>query len=106
MPSNLGPTNISETFNGLLHAFGAPLPLNSTQALIYDGYGTPSALRLGSNCNGATICGVLSCDSIVSNTINTGSHVFIGDDLLTFVRSWGTVGSPTTAPFNRRDITD
>ncbi len=82
MPSNLGPTNISETFNGLLHAFGSPLPLDSTQALIYDGYGTPSALRLGSNCNGATICGTLSCDNIATSTINSGSNVIIGGNYI------------------------
>jgi len=82
MPSNLGPTNISETFNGLLHAFGSPLPLDSTQARIYDGYGTPSALKLGSNCNGATICGTLSCDNIFGNSINLGSDVIIGDNYI------------------------
>lgn len=82
MPSNLGPTNISETFNGLLHAFGSPLPLDSTQALIYDGYGTPSALRLGSNCNGATICGTLSCNNIVSSSINLGSDVIVGNNFV------------------------
>jgi len=87
MPSNLGPTNISETFNGLLHAFGSPLPLDSTQALIYDGYGTPSALKLGSNCNGATICGTLSCstlscENVVSNSITTGGDVIIGSDYI------------------------
>lgn len=81
MPSNLGPTNISETFNGLLHAFGSPIPLVGQQ-LIYDGYGTPSALRLGANCNGATICGTLSCDNIVSNSINLGSDVIIGDNFI------------------------
>jgi hypothetical protein len=81
MPSNLGPTNISETFNGLLHAFGSPIPLVGQQ-LIYDGYGTPSALRLGANCNGATICGTLSCDNITSNSINLGSDVIIGDNFI------------------------
>jgi hypothetical protein len=81
MPSNLGPTNISETFNGLLHAFGSPIPLVGQQ-LIYDGYGTPSALRLGANCNGATICGTLSCDNIVSSGINLGSDVIIGDNFV------------------------
>ena len=86
MPSNLGPTNISETFNGLLHAFGSPIPLVGQQ-LIYDGYGTMSALRLGANCNGATICGTLSCntlacDSIVINNINLGGDVVIGDDFI------------------------
>jgi len=82
MPSNLGPTNISETFNGLLHAFGSPLPLDTTQARIYDGYGTPSALKLGSNCNGATICGTLSCDNIVSSGIDLGSDVIVGDNYI------------------------
>jgi len=86
MPSNLGPTNISETFNGLLHAFGSPIPLVGQQ-LIYDGYGTKSALRLGANCNGATICGTLSCntlscDNIVSSSINLGSDVIIGDNFI------------------------
>jgi hypothetical protein len=82
MPSNLGPTNISETFNGLLHAFGSPIPL-AGQQLIYDGYGTPSALRLGANCNGATICGTLSCDNIIINNINLGNgDVIFGDNFI------------------------
>ena len=82
MPSNLGPTNISETFNGLLHAFGSPLPLDTSQARIYDGFGTPSALKLGSNCNGVTICGPLSCDALLSKSVSFGSNVIIGDDFL------------------------
>jgi len=73
MPAtNLETQNISDTYVGLLHASGDPLPATG-QALIRDGRGTRSALKLGANCNGATICGTLKADTLdLTNKITTG----------------------------------
>lgn len=65
--TNLTNVNISDTFYGVLHAGGESLP-SSGQAQIYDGYGNPTALKLGANCNGATICGELSATSLSLTT--------------------------------------
>jgi hypothetical protein len=61
--TNLTNVNASDTFYGLLHAGGQSIPPIG-QVQIYDGYGTPTALQLGANCNGATICGTLSATSV------------------------------------------
>jgi hypothetical protein len=65
--TNLTNFNASDTFYGILHAGGQNMP-PSGQPQIYDGFGTPTALRLGSNCNGATICGPLSATSLSLDT--------------------------------------
>jgi len=59
--------NISDTFYGVLHAGGQSIPPTG-QSQIYDGYGTPTALKLGADCNGATICGTLSATSLSLQT--------------------------------------
>ena len=66
--SSLGDTFIADSYPGLLHAGGSPL-VTIGQSLIYDGSGNKSALRLGINCNGATICGVLSCDTLMATNV-------------------------------------
>jgi hypothetical protein len=58
-------TSISETYVSLLHSNGEILPAVD-QEWIYDGCGNRSSLKLGRACNGATICGTLSCDTLVS----------------------------------------
>lgn len=65
--TNLTNFNVSDTFYGVLHAGGQNMP-PSGQSQIYDGIGTPTALRLGANCNGATICGTLSATSLSLGT--------------------------------------
>lgn len=73
--TNLETTNISDTYYGLLHAGGVPIP-STGQHLIRDGSGTPTAIRLGANCNGATICGTLSATKIAGKSLDI-------DDLIT-----------------------
>lgn len=51
-------TNISETYVGVLHAEGAPLPA-SGKADIYDGFGNKSALQVGRDGNGVEVSGTL-----------------------------------------------
>lgn len=67
--TNLETVNISNTYYGLLHAGGVPIP-STGQPLIRDGSGTPTALRLGANCNGATICGTLSATTLAGGNLN------------------------------------
>lgn len=61
--ASLTNTNISDTYQGVLHAGGIPLASAGVQD-IFDGYGNTSSLKLGRACNGASICGTLSADSI------------------------------------------
>ena len=51
-------TNVSETYVGVLHAEGAPLPA-SGKADIYDGFGNKSALQVGRDGNGVEVTGEL-----------------------------------------------
>jgi hypothetical protein len=67
--TNLETTNISDTYYGLLHAGGTPVP-SKGQARIRDGSGTVTALSLGANCNGATICGTLSATTLAADALN------------------------------------
>lgn len=69
--TNLQNLNICDTYYGVLHAGGVPIP-STGQAQIYDGNGTTTALKLGANCNGATICGTLSATSLqLQNKLTT-----------------------------------
>lgn len=78
MPNRLTNTNISDTYKGLLHSFGIPLPATG-QVDMYDGVGTKSALKLGAECNGATVCGTLTCGNLVlTGNVSLGSNVVIG----------------------------
>ena len=51
-------TNVSETYVGVLHAEGAPLPA-SGKADIYDGFGNKSALKVGQAGKGIDVDGPL-----------------------------------------------
>lgn len=72
--TNLETVNISDTYYGLLHAGGVPIP-STGQPLIRDGSGTPTALRLGANCNGATICGTLSATTLAGGNLNLDTKI-------------------------------
>lgn len=69
-------TNISDTYLGVLHSRGIPLPvayggsMSNGQEIIHDGYGNQSALALGQQNQGASITGNLS-----SNQTVTGNYV-------------------------------
>ena len=62
---NLQDQSINSTFDGLLHAQGEPLQ-NNTQVRIYDGAGNASAIYLGKDCGGLTVCGLLSSTSFTT----------------------------------------
>lgn len=61
--ASLTNTNISDTYQGVLHAGGVPFAATGVQD-IYDGYGNTSSLKLGRACEGGSICGTLSADSV------------------------------------------
>lgn len=69
-------TNISDTYLGVLHSRGIPLPvatggsMSNGQEVIHDGYGNQSALALGQQNQGASITGNLS-----SNQTVTGNYL-------------------------------
>jgi hypothetical protein len=65
--SDLSNQYIDDTFDGLLHMQGDPLP-SSGVGIVYDGVGNKSALSLGRQGVGVTITGNLSSD-----TLNVGA---------------------------------
>jgi len=62
--SSLSDTYIADTFDGLLHSGGQPLP-EAGLTPMYDGVGNESSLSLGRTCNGAKICGQLTVGSLI-----------------------------------------
>lgn len=66
--------NISDTFYGLLHAGGQPIAATG-QAQIYDGNGGTTSLKLGINCNGATICGGLSATTLSATNLSLSTPI-------------------------------
>lgn len=72
--NSLSNTKINITYSSLLHAGGVPIP-SVGQAQLYDGNGTTTALKLGANCNGATICGTLSATSLAGVSLNLSTKL-------------------------------
>lgn len=72
MPSSLDDQNISDTFRGLLHAQGTQLP-SSGKVSIFDGQGQETSLSLGVSGQGAGVTGVLACDIIECETIQSNT---------------------------------
>jgi len=73
-------TNISETYVGVLHAKGAPIPSSGLQD-VYDGFGNKSALKVGRT--GVDIDGTIGDDfkaSIADAIYPIGSVLFSTDD--------------------------
>jgi hypothetical protein len=62
-------TNVSNTYLGVIHARGAQLPPTGQERL-FDGFGNRTSLSIGRDCNGATVCGNLSADSIQTQNIS------------------------------------
>lgn len=87
--TNLANVNISETYYGVLHAGGQNLPPTG-QAQVYDGYGTRSAIKIGAECNGVTICGPLSAGSLTTTSKLSASSQF---DILNLLNVLHPVGS-------------
>ena len=74
-------TNVSETYVGVLHAEGAPLPA-SGQADIYDGFGNKSALSVGREGNGVEVSGSLGPNfaSAIADVIYPVGSLFFSKD--------------------------
>jgi len=73
MPTNLTNSNISETYQGVLHANGELPP--SGQAQIYDGVGNKSAITLGQEDGGITITGNLNVEGSINGNSITGNTI-------------------------------
>ena len=75
-------TNVSDTYVGVLHAEGAPLPA-SGKADIYDGFGNKSALQVGRDGNGVEVSGDLGPNfaaAIADVIYPVGSYFFSKDN--------------------------
>ncbi len=74
-------TNISETYVGVLHAEGAPLPA-SGKADIYDGFGNKSALSVGREGEGVDVNGTLGPNfaSAIADVIYPVGSLFFSKD--------------------------
>lgn len=68
MPASLTNSNISTTYPGVMHAFGVELPVSGQQR-IYDGVGNASSIWIGRNCEGVSICGPLSAQTVSLSSI-------------------------------------
>jgi hypothetical protein len=73
--TKLTQTKISDTYGGVLHSNGEALPV-STLIDIYDGLGNKSSLKLGRACNGATVCGPFTCDTLTTTSKLSASTQF------------------------------
>lgn len=70
--NSLSNTKINITYASLLHANGVPIPV-AGQEDIYDGAGNKSSLKLGRACNGATVCGTFTCDTLSAGNITVSN---------------------------------
>jgi len=68
-------TKISDTYAGVLHANGSALPATGL-ADIYDGVGNKTSIQIGRACNGVTICGPLSCNTLTTTSKLSASTQF------------------------------
>jgi hypothetical protein len=88
--TKLTQTKISDTYGGVLHSNGEALPV-STLVDIFDGVGNKSSLKLGRACNGATVCGPLTCDSLITPSLSCTSIQIV--DKLSIINIIYPVGS-------------
>ena len=63
MPNALTNTNISATYQGVLHTNGITIPPTG-QETVYDGVGAQSSISLGRTNQGATVTGLLSATDV------------------------------------------
>ena len=61
--ASLTNTNINDTYVGVLHAKGAPIPASGMES-VYDGFGNKSALKIGREGVGLAVCGALSANNV------------------------------------------
>lgn len=83
MPKKLTGTNIKDTYKGVIHAFGQPVP-TSGQIRLNDGVGSDLSLAISQNSNGITVYGTITGTSIVlpNNDVSltsTNNPIQIGD---------------------------
>jgi len=76
--NSLSNTKINITYTSLLHANGIPLPTTGKED-IYDGAGNKSSLKLGRACNGATVCGTFTCDTLSAGNLSTPGNLTISN---------------------------
>jgi microcystin-dependent protein len=59
---------IKDTFDGILHMNGDPLPINGTSK-VYDGVGNVSSLSVGRSDSGISVSGTVSADKLYGFTV-------------------------------------
>jgi hypothetical protein len=86
--TSLTNTNISDTYTGVLHAKGEPIPASGLQD-VYDGFGNKSALKIGRAGQGIDIDGSLGA-SFINALYPVGAVIFSADNTNPGVRFTGT----------------
>ena len=86
--TSLTNTNISDTYTGVLHAKGEPIPASGLQD-VYDGFGNKSSLKIGRAGQGIDIDGGLG-SSFINALYPVGAVIFSADNTNPGVRFTGT----------------
>ena len=86
--TSLTNTNISDTYPGVLHAKGEPIPASGLQ-YVYDGFGNKSSLKIGQAGQGIDIDGDLG-SSFIDALYPVGAVIFSADNTNPGVRFSGT----------------
>ena len=86
--TSLTNTNISDTYTGVLHAKGEPIPASGVQD-VYDGFGNKSSLKIGRAGQGIDIDGSLGA-SFINALYPVGAVIFSADNTNPGVRFTGT----------------
>ena len=86
--TSLTNTNISDTYTGVLHAKGEPIPASGLQD-VYDGFGNKSSLKIGRAGQGIDIDGSLGA-SFINALYPVGAVIFSADNTNPGVRFTGT----------------
>jgi len=86
--TSLTNTNISDTYPGVLHAKGEPIPASGLQ-YVYDGFGNKSSLKIGQAGEGIDIDGDLG-SSFINTLYPVGAVIFSADNTNPGVRFSGT----------------
>lgn len=86
--TSLTNTNISDTYPGVLHAKGEPIPASGLQ-YVYDGFGNKSSLKIGRAGQGIDVEGGLG-SSFIDALYPVGAVIFSADNTNPGVRFSGT----------------
>ena len=93
--TSLTNTNISDTYTGVLHAKGEPIPASGLQD-VYDGFGNKSSLKIGRAGQGIDIDGSLGA-SFINALYPVGAVIFSADNTNPGVRFTGTTWTQVAA---------